>query len=262
MPYVERVVPTSQHPPPRLRPLTFLPIVVSGVCAVLVAQMAWKDPRYLLPLALILAMTLMPALLARWRMRRLLMSGDVKRVLGTWEGTIQRVTHQETIAPLMAATAYASYGWVEAARNALTRAVKGPAWDAAVEQRLFVETLLDTFEGERDAAMQKAQALALLPIPDAGWLARKRIKLLRRGLAALVRAFAHASLDDDTRVLRKAAGASPLVHWAMRYAAAIVAVDHGKSREAAELLEGAPAWPQESAFRIYHDELRARAEAV
>ncbi len=260
MPYVESVVPTSQHPPPR--PLTFLPIVVSGLCAVLVAQMAWKDPRYLLPLALIIVMTLAPVLLARWRMKRLLISGDVKRVLGTWEGTIQRVTHPETIAPLMAATAYASYGWVEAARNALKRAVKGPAWDAALEQRLFVETLLDTFEGERDAAMKKAEALASMPIPDAGWLAKKRIALLRRGLGALVRAFAHASLDDDKQLLRKAAGASPLVHWAMRYAAAIVAVDHGKSREVAELLEGAPEWPQESAFRLYHDELSARAAAV
>jgi hypothetical protein len=255
-------VPTPSTPPPRTRPLAFLPIIVSGVCAVIISQMAWKDPRYLLPLGLILVMTVMPALLARWRMRRLLMSGDVKRVLGTWEGSIQRVMYPETIAPLMAATAYASYGWVEAARNALTRAVKGPAWDAAIEQRLFVETLLDTFEGERDAAMQKAKALEVMPMPESGWLARKRIRLLRRGLAALVRAFAHASLDDDSRVLKKAAGASPLVHWAMRYAAAIVAVDHGKSREAAELLDGAPEWPAESAFRLYHDELRARAAVV
>lgn len=235
--------------------------MVSGVCAVLISQMAWKEPRYLLPLALILLMTVMPAFLARWRMRRLLMSGDVKRVLGTWEGSIQRVSYPETIAPLMAATAYASYGWVEAARNALTRAVKGPAWDAAIEQRLFVEALLDTFEGERDAALQKALALQVMPMAESGWFARRRLAVLRRGLAALVRAFAHASVADDTRALKKAAAASPLVHWAMRYAEAIVAVDHGKAREAANLLDGAPEWPAESAFRMYHDELRARATA-
>jgi hypothetical protein len=236
-----------------------LPLAVTSLCAVMIAQMAWKDPRYLLPLALVIAMAVLPAFLARRRMRRLLMSGDVERVLGTWEGTIQRVMYPETIAPLMAATAYASYGWVEAARGALTRAVKGPAWDAALEQRLFVETLLDTFEGERDAAMVKAAALEKLPMPSAGWFARKRVAMLRRGLGALVRAFAHASKPGDDSALSKAASASPLVHWAMRYAAAIVAVDHGDARRAASLLEGAPEWPKESAFRLYHDELAQRS---
>jgi hypothetical protein len=158
----------------------------------------------------------------------------------------------------MAATAYASYGWVEAARNALTRAVKGPAWDAALEQRLFIETLLDTFEGDRDTARAKAEAIERMPMPTAGWLARKRVALLRRGLGALVRAFAHASVEGDARLLRKAGAASPLVHWAMRYAAAIVAVDHGDGRRVTELLEGAPDWPKESAFRLYHDELASR----
>lgn len=252
----------EKKPPRSSRPLAFLPVAVSALCAVLVAQMAWKDPRYLLPFAMIVAMTLAPVLLSRWRMRRLLMSGDVKRVLGTWEGSIERVSFPETIAPLMAATAYASYGWVEAARNALTRAAKGPAWDAALEQRLFVETLLDTFEGERDEAMRKVEAIEHMPMPNAGWLAKKRIMVLRSGLGALVRAFSHASREGDASVLRKAAGASPLVHWAMRYAAAIVAVDRGDARAAADLLVGAPEWPKESAFRLYHDELASRAAAA
>jgi hypothetical protein len=244
---------------PRPRPLAYLPVIISALCAVLAAQMAWRDPRYLVPFFLIAALTFVPAALARWRMRRLLMSGDVKRVLGTWEGTIQRVMHPETMAPLMAATAYASYGWVEAARQALKRAVKGPAWDAALEQRLFVETLLDTFEGDREAAMQKAQTLEQMPMPVSGWFARKRVALLRRGLGALTRAFAHASLDSDGKLLARAADASPLVHWAMRYAAAIVAIDRGESRRAASLLQGAPEWPAESAFRLYHDELASKA---
>jgi hypothetical protein len=250
-------VPDPTKAPPS-RPLAFLPIAVSALCAVMIAQMAWKDPRYLLPFALVVVMAVLPAYLARRRMRRLLMSGDVERVLGTWDSSIRRVSHAETIAPLMAATAYASYGWTDAARSALTRAVKGPAWDAALEQRLFIETLLDTFEGERDAARAKADAIANMPMPPAGWLAKKRVVLLRRALGALVRAFAHASVDGDARVLVKAASASPLVHWAMRYAAAIVAVDSGDARRAAELLDGAPAWPKESAFRLFHDELASR----
>jgi hypothetical protein len=241
------------------RPLQYLPLVISALCAVLAAQMAWRDPRYLLPFFLIALVTMLPAVLARMRMRRLLKSGDVKRVLGTWEGSIHRVMYPETMAPLMAATAYASYGWVDAARTALGRAVKGPAWDAALEQRLFIETLLDAFEGERDAAMQKATELEQMPMPKAGWMARKRIALLRRGLGALTRAFAHASRDSDGKLLERAGAASPLVHWAMRYAAAIVAVDQGKAGRAAVLLEGAPEWPKDSAFRGYHEELLARA---
>jgi hypothetical protein len=243
-------------PPNRsLRPLVFLPIMISGLCAILALQMAWHDPRYLLPFLLIVALVLLPPLLARRRMRSLLISGDVKRVLGTWESSIERVMYPETMAPLMAATAYAAYGWIDAARNAMTRAVKGPAWDAALEQRLFVETLLDTFEGDRSGAIEKAAALQNMPLPETGPLARRKITLLRRGLAALARAFAHESTKADEKLLKTAATASPLIHWAMRYAAAVVAIDHGKKDDARALLAGAPSWPRESAFRSFHEEL-------
>jgi hypothetical protein len=83
--------------------------------------------------------------------------------------------------------------------------------------------------------------------------------VLRRGLAAMARAFAHTSRDDDARVLSRAASASPLVHWAMRYAGAIVALDTGHPSAVPALLAGAPAWPAESAFHEYHQELLARA---
>jgi hypothetical protein len=165
------------------------------------------------------------------------------------------------MAPLLRATAYASYGWIEAARRALSRAVKGPAWDAAIEQRLFVESLLDTFEGDREAAMRKAHALETLPIPASGLLARRRVALLRRGVGALTRAFAHASRDGDAQLLAKAAGISPLVHWAMRYAAAIVAIDRGRPRDVPAILSGAPPWPAHSAFDTYHEELMGRSRA-
>jgi hypothetical protein len=235
--------------------LAVLPLAIAALSAVLAGQMIGRDPRSAIPLLMFAALLLVPALLGRWRMRRLLMSGDVERVIGSWEGSLARVPHSETVAPLLRATAYAAYGWIEAGRVALRRAVKGPAWDAALEQRLFVETLLDTFEGDREMAMRKAEALQALPMPATGLLARRRIALLRRGLAALTRAFAHASRDGDARLLGKAAGASPLVHWAMRYAEAVVAVDRGRAREVPGLLAGAPEWPRESAFHEYHEEL-------
>jgi hypothetical protein len=238
--------------------LAILPMAVAALSAVLAAQTIAREPRMIVPMLALATLLFAPALIGRWRMRRLLMSGDVQRVIGTWEGSIERVPHSETMAPLLQATAYASYGWIEAGRRALERAVKGPAWDAALEQRLFVETLLDTFEGDREAAMRKAQALETLPMPTSGVLARRRVALLRRGLGALARAFAHASREGDAQLLAKAAGTSPLVHWAMRYAAAIVAVDRGRPREVRGILSGAPAWPVESAFHEYHAELLGR----
>ena len=240
------------------RPLVAFPLLISMLCALLSLQMAWRDPRYLIPFFLIVVLAAAPPFFARRRMRLLLVSGDVKRVLGTWESSIERIMYPETMAPLMAATAYASYGWIEAARGALQRAVKGPAWDAALEQRLFVETLLDTFEGERQMAIAKAEALARLPLPDTGPLARRKIALLRRGLGALARAFAHESRRVAERVLKTAASASTHIHWAMRYARAVVAIDRGRSQDARELLIGAPSWPKESAFRVFHEELEAK----
>jgi hypothetical protein len=236
-----------------------LPLILTGVALVLAGHMAMRDPRYLLVIAAILIVTFAPTFFGRRRMRRLLMSGDVERVLGSWEGSIDRIMYPETMAPLITATAYASYGWTLAARSALSRAAKGPAWEAALEQRLFIETLLDTFEGDRDAAMEKAYVLEQMPIPTGGFIARKRVALLRRGLGALARAFAHQSEKADAKLLVRAGTVSPLVHWAMRYAAAIVLIDQGKAGGVRELLAGAPEWPKESAFRAFHEELLARA---
>jgi len=246
----------------RSRPFAFLPLLVSGICAVALLRMAREDPRYYVPVAAVVVTSLLPAFLARRRMRSVLMSGDVPRILGTWQQSIERVMFPETMAPLMMATAYASYGWTDAARSALERAVRGPAWEAAREQRLFVEALLDTFEGNRDGAMTKASELLRLPLPSTGPFVRRRVTRLREGVAALVRAFAHASDAKDERRLRGAAKASPLVHWAMRYAQAIVAIDHGKKEDARALLHGAPEWPKESAFRAFHDELKLQLEGA
>jgi hypothetical protein len=238
------------------------PIVLACIGVALAVQAATRDPRAIPPLLGFALIVFLPAAVGRWRMRRLLMSGDVQRVIGTWEGSIRRTPHRDTMAPLLCATAYASYGWIDAARHSLERSVRGPAWEAALEQRLFVETLLDTFEGDREQAIRKAAVLEALPAPVSGLWARRRILLLRRGLGALARAFAHASRAGDVRLLARAAGASPLVHWAMRYAAAVIAVDDGRARDVRMLLAGAPPWPEESAFHAYHDELLMRAEAA
>ncbi len=239
-----------------------MPLIASGLCALLLAQMAMHDPRYILPLGAIVLMLVLPGWLARRRMRRLLMSGDVERVLGSWQQSLGRVMYPETMAPLLAATAYAAYGWLEKSRNALDRAKKGPAWEAAIEQRLFVEALLDTFEGDRLGALAKAEALESMPLPASGWMARRKVSLLRAGIGALARAFAHESRLEDEKLLKAAAKASPLIHWAMRYAAAVIAIDEGRKADVPALLAGAPDWPKESAFRAFHDEVYAQIAYV
>jgi len=239
----------------RFRPLAFIPLLVSALCIVLLVRMSHDDPRYLLAAGAVFVVTMLPAVLARRRLRRVLLSGDVHRVLTAWQPTMERVSHPETMAPLMIATAYASYGWLEPARDALSRAVRGPAWDAAREQRLLIEALLATFEGEREASLDKARELEGMPLPSSGLFLRRRVARLRGGVAALARAFAHESSSEDERRLSRAASASPLMHWAMRYARAIVAIDRGEQEHARSLLAGTPEWPEASAFASFHAEL-------
>jgi hypothetical protein len=74
----------------------------------------------------------------------------------------------------------------------------------------------------------------------------------------MARAFAHRSEQGDRELLERASQSSPLVFWAMRYAAAVVAVDQRSFAEARSLLAGAPAWPAQSTFRAFHDEILAQ----
>ena len=178
-----------------------LSFTAAALFALISARLVSQDARYAVVVLLVALGFGVPALLSRRRMRRLLLSGDVPRILGTWQGSLRRVTYPETMAPLMTATAYAAYGFIDAARNSLSRAARGPAWDAAVEQRLFVEALLDVYEGERNGAMMKATELEQLPLPSASFWMRRKISLLRRGIAAMARAFAHQSRADDERLL-------------------------------------------------------------
>lgn len=226
-----------------------------GLFALLSARLVAEDRRYLVLVALGTLAFFVPAWIARRRMRTLLLSGDVGRIVGSWQASLRRVMYPETMAPLMNATAYAAYGFIDAARHALQRAARGPAWEAAVEQRLFVEALLDVYEGERGSALSKAEELEKLPLPPTNFWVRRKVSRLRRGIGAVARAFAHTSLATDDVALRRAGHSSPLVHWATRYARAIIAIDGGRVEEARALLADAPAWPKESAFSAFHEEL-------
>lgn len=241
------------------RPHWLLRVVSSALVGVLLAQLVLRDWRWGFVAIALVVPVMVPPLLARRRARKLLLSGDVRQVLEHWRNAMVRLGHPETTAPIMMATAYVSYGWLDSARTALSRAVRGPAWGETREQRLIVEALLDTFEGDPSAALSKALELGAMPMPRrAGFVARKRIARLREGVKALARAFAHASRADDVRTLDRAGHVSPLMYWAMRYAAAIALIDHGRTAEAREMLADAPAWPEESAFRAFHTQIATR----
>lgn len=247
----------------RPRQLSFATLAILALVALIASRLIAYDARLSVVVLVGAMVLLVRTWLARRRMRNLLLSGDIARILAAWERSFRRATHPRTMNPLVTATAYAAYGFIDAARDALSRAAKGPAWEAAVEQRLFVEALLDVYEGERAEAMRKAEALESMPLPDVGFRMRRKIRLLRRGTSALARVFAHAGRATDEAILRDVARSSPLVHWAMRYARAVYFVDAGRQRDARALLANAPPWPAESAFRAFHDELAsAVAEAA
>jgi hypothetical protein len=243
--------------PGRLRLIGAL--VASAALVALSIHLALRAPWVGVLLAVLAAIVVVPQIRARRRMRRLLLSGDVEAVLAAWETALERAPQRETLLPLVRATALAANGMTERARDALSRALPGPAWDAALEQRLLVETMLDAFEGDRDQAIAKAERLANLPLPPAGPLLRERIALARGAILALARAFAHRSNPEDLRVLLAAARKNPLIHWPLRYAAAVVCIDHQRAEQARRMLHGAPAWPDGSAFREFHAELAERA---
>jgi hypothetical protein len=239
--------------------LRWLPLVVSAALVALALHAALESPWIGVALALLAGLVVAPLLAERRRTRQLLVSGNPDALLEAWARALERVPHRETMVPLIAATALAANGQTERARLALEQAARGEAWEAAREQRLFIETLLDAFEGERERAVGCADALVGLPLPPAGPLLRDRIRETRAATAALARAFAHRAQPGDSDLLKRAARRAPLLHWAMRYAAAVVHVDRGERDAARRLLAGAPAWPQDSAFASFHRELESHA---
>ncbi|WP_437856613.1 hypothetical protein [Sorangium sp. So ce363] len=241
------------------RLIPVLLFIGSAALAAAALRFAWQQPVIMAAVLSVVLVFAAARWLARRKLRRLLRSGDVGSVLRRWSSSLHRVPHPATMAPLMTATAFAAYGWVEKARAAMAAAERGPAWEAALEHRLFLDTLLCTFEGDRDTALAQAGRLARLPLPDISSPFRSRVVTLRSAAGALARAFAHTSVPGDRALLERASEASPLVFWAMRYAAAVVAIDEGELTRVEELLADAPSWPQESTFRAFHDEIADRA---
>ncbi len=228
--------------------------VLSAAGVSLGLHVALREPWVGAGLAFILLAFGLPQLRARQRLRELLSSGDLRAILDVWNDAIETLPHHRTVGPLIRATALAAHGLTDRARGVMERAERGLAWENAIEHRLFLETLLDAFEGRRAQALEKARALRALPLPASPW-AKSRASVLRSAAGALARAFAHCPEKDDADRLLAAAKHHPLVHWAMRYALAVVHVDQGRRDAALELLEAAPEWPEGSAFNSFHAEI-------
>lgn len=215
------------------------------------------------PLGLLLlvtfALTQLPSLLRQLRFRRLMRSGDLGKVLQAYHPTLARLPHPETLGPLMVACALAAHGLVDRARRALDRAARGEAWEAALEHRWFVETLMETFDGDRARAVERAESLEKLPLPAGSAPLQRRVAMLRSALTALARAFARCPRPGDAEVLEAASERSPLVHWAMRYGAIVAYLERGEHARAQLLLANAPNWPADSAFRAFQEELSGLA---
>src|SRR5262245_54599168 len=122
------------EPPLFQRILGWVPFVLSAALVASALQLAFRRPALGLVLAELSLVLLIPQLLYRRRLRRVLRSGDVNAVLSAWGASVDRVPHPETMSPLITATALAAHGLVARARRALRLARRGPAWEAALEQ--------------------------------------------------------------------------------------------------------------------------------
>ena len=243
----------------RARLRTALWLISSAAIVAFAVHVGMKSPPLGLLLLALFAVTQLPAAFRQARLRRLLRSGDLGAVLEAYHPTLARLPHPETLGPLMVAAALAAHGMVGRAQRALDRAVRGEAWEAALEHRWFVETLMEAFDGDRGRALDRAESLQKLPLPSASAGLQRRVVALRAALTALARAFARRSEGNDAELLEEAADKSPLVHWAMRYGAVVAYLERGDRERAKELLEGAPQWPADSTFRAFQEELTSLA---
>ena len=260
-----RPLPAPKPNPIRRAFFTYLPFVLSALWTAIIVRLLMKDLRYALPLLIVAGLWVIPLYIQHRRQRAILLRGNVPDVLAAWTPMIERSPHPETVQPILMATAYAANGWSDAAREAMGRARKGLAWEAATEQRLIVEILCESFDGDRTRAMRAGDELTALPLPPVGLFLRRRITALRTGVAALSRAFNRQPLPTDRALLQQAAKASPLFFWAFSYAAAIDAIDEGNGLEAKRLVEGAPRWSPTSVYAEFHREIEheiARIEAI
>ncbi|MEZ4223032.1 MAG: hypothetical protein R3B13_18960 [Polyangiaceae bacterium] len=247
------------RPPLLLRLKAWLPFLASAVLGAVILRLSWDAPWLGAVALAAIAWFVLSRRRQQRRLQALALSGRTDELVNQWEQAVADLPQAETLLPLIHATAFTSSGLTDRAREALERGRRAGSWESTEEHRLIVETLLDAFEGDRQRAMDKARRLASLPVPPVGPMMRARILELRRALMAFARAFAHDSGPGDGRLLRHAAKKNPLIHWPFRYAAAVAFIDHGKHSEAQRLLRDAPAWPADSAFAAFQEELSEHA---
>jgi len=236
----------------------WLLFVASAAAVALAIQTGIETPWLGASLAFGVALFALKRFLDRRRMRRLLTSGNVALVLEAWHDSLRRVPHSETMRPLVIATLLAAHGMIDSARRALDQAKRGRAWEAALEHRLLLQTLMSAFDGQSAQALSSANHLASLPIVPTSPFMQARITSLRAAVVAFAKSFAHQAEDHDIAALKHAAGENPLVHWPMRYAAAVAYVDLGQPLKARELLKSVPNWPEDSVFHHFQRELEER----
>lgn len=243
----------------RARIRTALWLLSAAATLAFAAHLGRKSPALGLLLLATFVVTQVPSALRQLRIKRMLRSGDLGKVLQAYHPTLARLPNPETLGPLMVAAALAAHGMVDRARRALDRAVRGEAWEAALEHRWFVETLMEAFDGDRSRAVERAESLEKLPLPAGSAPLQKRVAMLRSALSALARAFARCPRQGDAEELEAASDNSPLVHWAMRYGAVVAYLERGERVRAQALLANAPNWPADSAFRAFQEELSGLA---
>ncbi len=248
-------------PTKRSLAMGWLYFVISAAAVAALLQFAIEAPWFGLCLGLAVAAIATPRLRARRRFRDLVLSGDVNTLLSAWEPDLGDEEEARTVGPLMRATALAAHGLSGRARQVLDLARRGPAWDEAVEHRLFLDTLLACCEGRTEEALRSAEAMQELPLPTSRW-ERGRATTLRSATSAMARAFGGLSSRGDTKWLRLAARQNPLLVWPMRYAEALTQVRLGEHDKARGLLRIAPSWPRESAFRSFTHQLETSLDSA
>src|SRR5690606_25214806 len=130
-------------------------------------------PLWLLCAVLLLSLMPLQRALARRRLTRLLETGDVTRLLASWESLPNASPRGRAAERLMRATALASYGWTVRARQLLDIQHDNNSTNAGLEHRVFLEVLLSALEGNHDRSLAMALALDALPLPEDRYLRQR-----------------------------------------------------------------------------------------
>lgn len=223
--------------------------VASAALVARIVYLAFENPLWLLAAFGLLLLLPLRRFVARRRLNQMLESGDVTRLLASWESLKNPSPRGLAAERLLRATALASYGWTVRARQLLEIQKHEPhTLNAGLEHRVFLEVLLSALEGNHDRSLAMAMALASLPLPE-DKMVKQRARTHRDGALALARAFAHCARPGDRELLRRSSRQNPLLIWPMRYAEAHLSLQHGDNKQAKRLLRLAPPWPPQSAFR-------------